>query len=40
MTLKTIAISNLRRRKARAFFVLAGLLIGTIAAATTGGPTR
>jgi putative ABC transport system permease protein len=28
MTLKTIAISNLRRRKARAFFVLAGLLIG------------
>jgi len=27
MTLKTIAISNLRRRKARAFFVLAGLLI-------------
>jgi putative ABC transport system permease protein len=28
MTLKTIAISNLRRRKARAFFILAGLLIG------------
>jgi putative ABC transport system permease protein len=28
MTLKTIAISNLRRRKARAVFVLAGLLIG------------
>jgi putative ABC transport system permease protein len=28
MTLKSIAISNLRRRKARAFFVLAGLLIG------------
>jgi len=28
MTLKTIAISNLRRRKARALFVLAGLLIG------------
>lgn len=28
MTLKDIAISNLRRRKARALFVLAGLLIG------------
>jgi len=28
MTLKHIAISNLRRRKARAIFVLAGLLIG------------
>src|SRR4030042_6617801 len=28
MTLKNIAISNLRRRKARALFVLAGLLIG------------
>jgi putative ABC transport system permease protein len=28
MTLKTIAISNLRRRKTKAFFVLAGLLVG------------
>ncbi len=28
MTLKNIAINNLRRRKARAIFVLAGLLIG------------
>src|SRR4030042_6501517 len=28
MTLRTIAFSNLRRRKARAIFVLAGLLIG------------
>jgi putative ABC transport system permease protein len=28
MTLKTIAISNLRRRKAKALFVFAGLLIG------------
>jgi putative ABC transport system permease protein len=28
MTLKTIAFSNLKRRKARAIFVLAGLLIG------------
>ena len=28
MTLKTIALSNLRRRKSKALFVLAGLLIG------------
>ena len=28
MTLKTIALSNLRRRKAKALFVLAGLLVG------------
>jgi putative ABC transport system permease protein len=28
MTLKNIVISNLRRRKARAIFVLVGLLIG------------
>jgi putative ABC transport system permease protein len=31
MTLKHIAISNLRRRKARALFILAGLLIGVSA---------